>query len=442
MHSGRRVAICILVENESVPFDRRVWLEARALTEAGYQVSVVCPTGTTDKRWRETVRGVEIYRYPSFKATRRFGYLVEYSWSLIAQFLLTLYVYARRRFCILHGCSPPDITFLIALFFKLFGVRYVFDHHDLSPELYALRFGSRGLFYRLVCLAERLSFATADISIATNESFMEIARDRGGVAPDRIAIVRTCAPLHSSSPEPGSLDLKDGYPYLVVYVGQMEPQDGVDLLLKSVRYIVQDQKRTDVLFVLIGSGSKAHNLCDQVRASNNANQIRFTGRVPHSEVCRYLAAADVCVAPDPPNPFNDTCSMVKIFEYMAYAKPIVLFDLKEGRRSTAGAALYAMPNDTKDFAEQILKLLDSQVLREELGAKGRWRVEQKLNWESQRQELVRAYDTLSGIVRPSSLNSPANSHAAVSPAGKSGAEGSACTIRTRWEIDPKSSEKP
>jgi glycosyltransferase involved in cell wall biosynthesis len=425
MQSGHRVAVCILDENESVPFDRRVWLEARALTEAGYQVSVVCPVGTTDKRWRETICGVEIYRYPSFKATRTLGYLIEYAWSLLVQFLLTLYVYAKRRFRILHGCSPPDIIFLIGLFFKAFGVRYVFDHHDLSPELYALRFGPRGFFYRLVCLAERLSFTAADVSIATNETFMEIARDRGGVSPDRIAIVRTCAPLHSSSPEPGPLDLKNGYPFLVVYVGQMEPQDGVDLLLESIRYIVEKRKRTDVLFVLIGSGSELERLCEQVGTWTNTAQVKFTGRVPHSEVCRYLAAADICVAPDPPNPFNDTCSMVKIFEYMAYAKPIVLFDLKEGRRSTAGAALYAMPNDAKDFAEQILKLLNCESLRKELGVKGRLRVEEVLNWETQRQELIRAYDMLSGIVRPSNSDSPAKSHASadIFPADASGAEG-------------------
>lgn len=387
-------AVCIIVENESVPYDRRVWLEARSLVDRGYKVSVICPFGLIDRQRREIREGVDIYRYWTPRARGQFGHILEYLWALVAQLYLALAVYEKTRFQILQACNPPDTTFLIALIFKLHGVRFLFDHHDLSPELYLSRYGQRGVIYRLVCFAEWLSFQTADMCLTTNESFREIALTRGGVRPDRVAVVQTCADLRHVQPPPSDSAWKRGFPHLVVYVGQMEPQDGVELLLRSIRHIVHARHRHDILFVLIGDGSELRRLkalADRWKLNGN---IEFTGRIPHDQVGPYLAAADACVAPDPLNPLNDHCSMIKIFEYMAYGKPTVLFDLKEGRRTTSGAALYACPNDTADFGEQVIKLLQSPSLRQELGACARRRVENDLNWEVQSKKLLAVFEAL------------------------------------------------
>jgi glycosyltransferase involved in cell wall biosynthesis len=387
-------SVCIIVENEAAPFDRRVWLEACALSEAGYGVSVICPKSTMFEKSRETVDGIEIFRHRGWRAQGKLGYIFEYGWALIAEFYLALIAYKRTRFRVLQVCNPPDTAFLIGLFFKLLGVRFVFDHHDLSPELYSVKFGRRGLVYRAVCLAEWLTFRTADMSLATNESFREIAIMRGGMKPERVVVVQTCADLREIDPVVNRPELKQGNPYLVVYVGNMGVQDDVDLLLKSIDHILNQAHRRDILFVLIGQGSEVPRLKALSAQWGLTEKVKFTGCIPHNEVGPYLSAADVCVASDSFNPLNDKCSMIKIFEYMAYAKPTVLYDLKEGRRSAGHAGLYASPNDSRGFAEQILRLLDSESLRQELGQIGRGRVEEWLNWETQSCKLLKAYSTL------------------------------------------------
>lgn len=421
----------MIVENETVPFDRRTWMEACALRDAGYDVSVICPKRGTCQESHIVLDGVNIYRYWCWNSTSIVGHLFEYAWSLIAQFILSLRVFARRRFRILHACNPPETIFLISLFFKLFGVRFIFDHHDLSPELYVAKYGAKAkesFFYRLTCTAEKLTFRTADFSIATNESYREVAIRRGGMKPDKVAVVQTCASLqetqralnqlrsngngwnahngngngyngsYNGNGNGGSNGHNDyggqnGHHHtpVVVYVGTIGPQDGVDLLLESASYILQKKHRHDIRFVIVGSGSELPRL--KVMASQlflNGN-FDFIGRIDHDQVDSHLAGSDVCVAPDPRNSFTDQCSMIKIFEYMAHAKPIVLFDLKEGRRSAGEAALYARPNDPEDFAEQILKLLDSEQLRQRLGECGRKRVDETFNWEAQSKKLVDAY---------------------------------------------------
>jgi glycosyltransferase involved in cell wall biosynthesis len=387
----------MIVENEAVPYDRRVWLEARSLVDAGFAVSVICPAAGTHRKGRESLDGVEIYRYPSFKAKRKIGYLVEYTWALIAQFFLALRIYAKTRFKVLHACNPPDTAFLIALFFKLFGVRFVFDHHALAPELYALRFRPEGFLYRLARRAERLSFQTADLCIAPNDSFRDIAIELGGVRPERIAVVQTCAELRTIKETAPDFELKDGCRYMVVCAGAMESHDGLDLLLDSIQHVVHQWNRADVLFALLGDGSELRRLHSIVTSRGLDGNVHFTGRIPHEEVCVYLATADICVAPDPLNQLNDNSSMIKVFEYMAFGKPIVLYDLKEGRRTADGAALFACPNDPFDFAQQIVKLLDNPTLRTELGKRGRRRVIDTLNWESEQRKLVAAYESLCGI---------------------------------------------
>lgn len=395
--SPSRVAVCIIVENETVPYDRRVWMEARTLKKAGYTISVICPKRDRFQESRAVLDGIEIYRYWSWNSQGIVGHLFEYGWSLLVQFFLALRVYARNRFQILHACNPPDTIFLIALFFKLLKVRFVFDHHDLSPELYAARFGPNtewSLLYWLVRAAERFTFRTADLSLATNESFREIATSRGGMRPEHVVVVQTCAEIRDTRRAMEHPQRNQVQRYLVVYVGSMEPQDGVDLLLQSANYIVKEKRREDIRFVAIGSGTELPRL--QALASKmliNGN-FEFTGRIDYDKVGAYLSASDVCVAPDPLNSLNNHCSMIKIFEYMAHAKPTVLYDLKEGYRSAGDSALYARPNDPVDFGEQVLKLLDSESLRQKLGECARKRVEGTFNWEVQSRKLLDAYQTL------------------------------------------------
>ena len=388
------IPVLIVVENLPVPFDRRVWQEARALTAAGYRVSIICPKSRGFEKSRETLEGIEIYRHALWEAASPLGYLIEYTWALTAQLWLAAKVYTRTRFRIVHACNPPDLMFLVALAFKSFGVRFIFDHHDLNPELWEAKFGTkRGLFHGLICLAERLTFRTADVSIATNESYREVALTRGGMRPQQVFIVRSSpdlAKIRRGLPQP---ELKRGRAFLVLYLGTMGPQEGVDLMLQSAEHIITKRGREDVSFVFIGGGSEIPRLKAQATASGIEPFVSFTGRIPDDELARYLSTADVCVAPDPKNPMNDKSTMNKILEYMAYARPVVLFDLTEGRRSAGDAALYARPNDPLDFAEQILKLLDSELLRRQLGELGRQRIEEKLNWEIEKKALLAAYET-------------------------------------------------
>lgn len=388
-------AVCIVVENLPVPLDRRVWKEACALRDAGYRVSVICPKGKKlHNASYEVLDEIEIYRHRHWEASTASGYILEYGAALLSEFWLTLKVFSRTRFRVLQACNPPDTIFLIALLLKPLGVRFIFDHHDLGPELFEAKFGKRtGALYKFACLAEICSFRVASACIATNESFKEIAVQRGGKDPERVFVVRNSPDLKTFRRAAVPTAKKFGKPMLVAYVGFMGSQDGVDLLLESIEHIVKREKREDTHFVLIGGGTVISDLQAIIAKKNLEGYVTLTGQVPHEEVAAYLSNADVGVAPDPKNPLNDHSSMIKIFEYMAFSLPVVLFDLKEGRRLADSAALYAMPNDPVDFAGQITKLLNCEKLRKELGENGRRRVEEKLNWEVEKVSLIRAYET-------------------------------------------------
>jgi glycosyltransferase involved in cell wall biosynthesis len=394
MNDAAGTHICIIVENQPVPFDRRVWQEARALHRAGYGVSIICPEGSDGESNRDTVEGVEIYRHRSWKANGRIGYFLEYGYALASELCLALKVYRRTRFRILQACNPPDTIFVIGLLFKVFGVRFVFDHHDLSPELYDVKFNRRGLIYRIVRLCERLTFKTADLAIATNESYREIAIARGKMNPEQVVIVQTCADLAEISRVQSNPELKRGKRHLVVYVGVMELQDGVHLLIESIEYLVNQRGRDDTHFILIGYGSQVSRLEAMVRQSRLEDVVEFTGMLTHERVGSYLSTADVCVAPDPHNSLNDKCTMIKNLEYMAFGKAVVSYDLKEGRVALGSGALYARPNDPVDFANKIEALLESESLRNALGAFGRKRVDEELNWTVQSGRLVSAFTRL------------------------------------------------
>ncbi|MCK0103915.1 glycosyltransferase family 4 protein [Pseudohalocynthiibacter sp. F2068] len=387
--SGRR--ILIIVENLPLPFDRRVWHECRTLRAAGAEVSVICPTGKGYGARYEEIDGVHIYRHSlPLDASGALGYLLEYGMALFHEMRLALKVARRQGFDTIQACNPPDLIFLVALPFKLFGKRFIFDHHDINPELYEAKFGRRGFFWRLMVLFERWTFRTADVVISTNESYREIAMERGGVAAEDVFIVRSGPDLSRlvvTAPNP---DWHNGRAHMVGYVGVMGDQEGIDLLLEAARIIVQDRGR-DVQFVLVGGGPALQGLRTLADDLGLQDHVTFTGRAPDAELFEVLSSADVCVNPDRVNPMNDKSTMNKIMEYMAFSKPIVQFDVTEGRHSAGRASLYAAANDTSDMANKILELLDDPALAAEMGAFGRNRVETELNWDHQVDALVDAY---------------------------------------------------
>jgi len=387
--------VLIIVENLPVPFDKRVWNESTALVRAGYQVSVICPVGKGYEARYEEREGVAIYRHPlPAEGSGAVGYLVEYSAALFWELRLAFKVLMTRGFDVIHACNPPDLIFLVGLVFKLFGKNFIFDHHDINPELYIAKFGRKGAFYRLMVLLERLTFMTADISLATNQSYKEIAVGRGKMDPARVFIVRSGPNLKKFRPVPPLKELKDGHRYMVGYVGVMGKQEGINYLLDAARIIIRTKGRDDVCFVIIGGGTEADALQAYAKQLQLDGHVRFTGRIPDKELLEYLSTADVCVNPDVANEMNDKSTMNKIMEYMALEKPIVQFDLTEGRASALDASLYARQNDAADFAEKILELLDDPERRTRMGTFGKERVEKDLAWEYSERVLLRAYDAL------------------------------------------------
>jgi glycosyltransferase involved in cell wall biosynthesis len=388
---GNGVAVCIIDENLSVPRDPRVWREAVALVRDGYRVCVICPTAPGFERAHETLDGVDIYRYRAYEASGRLDYLIEYTWALICEFFLALRIYGANRFRIIQACNPPDTIFLIARFFKLLGVRFIFDQHDPAPELYEAKFHRKDLLYSLSCVAERLTYRSADAVMVTSESCRELAMTRGGVPAERIFMVRTCPDLMNFRLPVPRPELKQGRKHMVVYVGIMGSQDGVDTLLQSIEYLLNRKDRKNVLFVLIGSGPEQPRLKSLATTLRLDDWVKFTGALYGDDLLSYLATADAAVAPDPWNDFNDKLTMIKLLEYQACGLPIVLYNLQEGRRCAGDAALFADRNDPIDFGDCIARLLDSETLRHRLGSNGRRRIEGGLNWEVEKQMLLKAY---------------------------------------------------
>ncbi|GCL65105.1 glycosyltransferase WbuB [Rubrivivax pictus] len=386
----------ILVENLPSPFDRRVWQEATTLVAHGYQVSIICPTGKGYELPYELIDSIHIYRYnlPN-EGEGALGYLLEYSAALWHTFRLAYKVRRERGFDVIQACNPPDLLFLVGGFFKRFyGSRFVFDHHDINPELYEAKFGRRDLLWKLMVWLERQTFRTADVSIATNESYRQIALERGGMRADRVFVVRSGPKLDRLKIQPPKPELKRGRRFLVGYVGVMGKQEGIDYLLRAARHIVHELKRDDVHFGLVGGGTSLEEMQQLAGQLGLADHVTFTGRVPDAELLDMLNTADVCVNPDVANDMNDKSTMNKIMEYMALGKPIVQFDLAEGRFSAQEASLYAARNDAVDMAHKIVALLDDPERRLHMGQFGRNRVEHELEWRYEVPKLLRAYETL------------------------------------------------
>ncbi|PSB21086.1 glycosyltransferase WbuB [filamentous cyanobacterium CCP1] len=385
--------VLIIVENLPVPFDRRVWMESITLQKAGYEVSVICPKGKGYEKDYEVIDQVHIYRHPMPPDISSVtGYLREYGTALYWEFRLAHRVWRERGFDIVHVCNPPDLLFLVAGWFKLFhGVRVIFDHHDINLEMYEAKYGRRDFFYYGLSWAERLSFATADIVISTNESYRTIALTRGRKKPEEVFVVRSGPDLSRFQPVPPTLAYRKGRSYLVGYVGVMGEPEGIDYLLESVRYLVHEQNRHDIQFMLIGSGPMFENLQNIAKELGVADYVEFTGRISDAELLARLSSCDVCVNPDKKMPYNDLSTMNKIMEYMAMGKPIVQFELLEGMRSAEGASVYAEGNNPVDFAEKIVELLNDPSRREKMSLEGRHRMEKMLEWRHQAPKLLEAY---------------------------------------------------
>jgi glycosyltransferase involved in cell wall biosynthesis len=400
--------ILMLVE-QYYPQDSRVRNEALTLTQAGYDVTVIA-LRKPGQPWTQIMNGVRLYRIPRLelfgKTTVRsrslvgrvkaiLGYVCEYTYFTIACFFATLFVALRHGFDVIHAHNPPDLLFVVALPFKLFGKKFVFDHHDLSPELYTSRFGrSEGFIPSVLTFVERCSLRLADMVIATNESYRQIEIERGSRNPQSVFVVRNGPNSAKMNIHAPSERLRAMNRTIICYVGYLNPQDGADYLLRSLHHLLVDLKRTDFYCVLMGSGDSLKDLRELRTSLALEDHLEITGYIAEDELLANLAAADICVDPDPSNPLNDQSTWIKIMEYMAYEKPIVSFDLKETRFSAQEAALFVKPNDERAFAAAIARLMDDPDLREKMGKFGRARVLQELQWSVVSKNLITAYESL------------------------------------------------
>lgn len=391
---SRMKKILILIEDGSLLFDNRVKREAVTLTKAGYDVHVICPKYPGEKT-SDTYKGIHVYRYSKWKWG---GHFSEYMSSLLKGGWLALRISRRNcGFDYIQACNPPDLWFIIALFFKFFSnTKFVFDHHDVCPELFISRFGGsrKNLVYRIMLLLERLTFMISDGVISTNESYKQIAIRRGGVPEKNIRVVRNGPDLAKFKPMPVDPAVKNKDNIVVGYLGNMNPQDGVDYLLKTAKRIIIDRNRKEFHFVLIGNGDVFKELKEMSRKDGLDHYVTFTGRIPDDDMLKYLSSCDLCVQPDPKNLLNNISTMNKLMEYMALGKPVVAFDLIETRYSGGECVLYAAPNDINDMADKIVALADDTKLMSEMGKQGRERIEQTLAWEHSESQLIDLYQNV------------------------------------------------
>jgi glycosyltransferase involved in cell wall biosynthesis len=388
----------ILVENLSVPADRRVWQECTTLRDHGWDVEVICPRGDDRDTERETViDGVHIQRYPLDAATGGpVGYLREYGQALWRTLRAVRHVRRRGPIDVVHLCNPPDLFFIIALLLKLRGTRVIFDQHDLIPELYLSRFRpKRDALYWAMRLAEFLTYRVADVVVSTNESYRELAVRRGRVRPERTFTVRSAPAGERFHEVPVEPALRQGKKHLLAYLGVMGPQDGVDYAVRALAHL-RAEHRDDWHAVFMGNGDALDDVRALAGSLGLGDCTTFTGWTNTPDILRYLSTAAVGLAPDPRNPLNDLSTMNKIVEYMAMGIPVVSFDLRESRVSADEAAVYASDNDEEQFASLISELLDDPERRRRMGEIGRDRVTGPLSWKQSEQALVAAYDLAHG----------------------------------------------
>ncbi len=386
--------VLIVVENLPVPLDRRVWLEATTLKAHGYEVSVICPTGRGWDKHYEEIEGVHIYRYPepveAHSGAR--AYAQEYIYSLWQMFKLARKVRRERGFDVIHGCNPPDLIFLLGLRYRLAGVRYLFDHHDVCPELFEAKFNKKGLLYRIMLIWEWMTFKSAQVSIATNESFREIAIRRGKMKPEDVFVVRSAPRIEKFEIRLADHEVKKGAKTLLGYVGVIGQQEGMDLLVEAAQYLIKELGHEDVHFAIVGFGPHLPEVEKDVKQRNLENYFTFTGALYGEDLLKVLNSSDIGVSPDPKNSMNNISTMNKVMEYMTLEKPVVQFDLKEGRASAQDASVYAKANDPIDFAKKIAWLIENPEKAKAMGKMGRERVLEKLSWDHSVPHLIAAYE--------------------------------------------------
>jgi glycosyltransferase involved in cell wall biosynthesis len=394
--------VLIIVQNLPVPLDRRVWLECQALTAAGFDVSVICPKGPNDPAYQE-LSGVHIYKYaPPPQAKGALGYLLEFVYCWLRTAKLTLKVWRRAPFHVIQACNPPDTYWALARLWRSRGVKFVFDHHDLNPEVFRSRFGEPDGIAARVQLAglywlERKTFHTADRVISTNQSYQRIAWERGDVPPEHTTVVRSGPDTSVMKPGAPKPELRNGREHLVAWLGIMGPQDGVDGVLEIARKVVREHGREDVQFALLGFGDCLEDLKKQCTELGLDDYVTFTGRVGPKEIADYLSTASLGLSADPLSPLNDVSTMNKTMEYMAYALPVVAYRLTETVVSAGECAVYLEPGDTDGFAKAVIDLLDDPTRRKELGTAGRARAEAVLDWRPQAEAYVGVYESLFGV---------------------------------------------
>lgn len=393
----------MLVENNTVPFDKRVWRESQTLKDEGAKVFVIAPKTDNYNKSHEIIEGVEIFRYKTyFSKGSKFGYVREYIDAIVKMFFISFWLFLKEGFDVVHVANPPDLLWLIASVYKIFGVKLIFDEHDLSPESFLSRFNmditnKNNLMYRTLVLMEKISYKLADIVIATNESYRSNAIKRGNIISEKIFIVRNGPDMRKFHKVVPDEKWKFGFDYMAAYIGIMGVQDGVDILIKAMKYIVNNSKRKDICFVLIGSGDEVNKLKNLTKELGIENYIKFPGRIPDKPAMEILSTADVCLSPDPRNPLNEISTMNKIMEYMVCEKPIVSFSLKEATFSAEKSALY-VPDSVEKFAEGVLYLVDYPDVAKRMGKYGYERVKNHLRWENQQKFLIKAYRCIYGLM--------------------------------------------
>ncbi|MCG7851179.1 MAG: glycosyltransferase family 4 protein [Methanosarcinaceae archaeon] len=389
----KRGHILFIVENNAVPDDPRVWKEALAAREFGYDVSVICPSSRNQYDRRNIIHGIQIYRHPRpIEGLGKWSMLLEYLTAFFWESWLAIRVFLTRPFAVIHGANPPDHIFLVALIFKIVGVKFVFDHHDLTPEVYVAKYGAQSIIHKILLWMERLTFCTADLVVSTNESYKKIALKRGKKAEGDIIVVRNGPDLSTIpvvSPNPGLLG---GFRNMIGYVGNIGHQEGIENLLEAVSYIVNKKKRSEIKFAIVGTGPHLKNLIRQAKAMGLEKYVEFFGFVPDKLLYEILTTSDICVNPEFRNDFTDKSTMIKIMEYMSFKKPIVQFYTTESEFTAGGAAISIRSNDVVQFADAILALLDDPARRAEMGEIGRGRIDALLSWQLQKEKLRTVYD--------------------------------------------------
>lgn len=394
MKSNRKVLI--IVENLPVPFDTRVWQEATTLAANGYTVSVICPKGKGYTQEEEYLQGVHIFRHDlPAEGNGAVGYAKEYFTALKEELRLAKKVYKEIGFDVIHGCNPPDDIYMVAKHFKKYGVKYVFDHHDICPELFEAKFGkTSGLLYKSQLWLEKQTYKYCTFAFVTNESYKKIAIERGMMNPNKVIVLRSGPKLDRMKIQPPVENIKRGKKYMVGYLGVIGQQEGIEFILEAAKYCKETLNRNDIFWGIVGGGPHVAALREMCSKMGLDDCVEFTGRVPDQQLLDYLNTADVCVNSDTYNSMNDKSTMNKILEYMALAKPIVQFELTEGHYSAQEASLYAEQNNAKDMADKIIYLLENPETRKKMGEFGRNRVINELSWEHTSKALLEGYEKL------------------------------------------------